>query len=96
MALTDAEMKQAVKIHKALGEPTRFKIMQVLAKQQTTGMCCSKLRAYIEDVAVSTLSHHLKQLAECGLIDFRKDGTYIYYRVNSETAQKFIPYILED
>lgn len=94
MSLTEAETKQAVKIHKALGEPTRFKIMQELAKCENTDMCCKQLSGRVENVAISTLSHHLKQLADCGLLDFRKDGTFIYYRINQETVNKFIPYLL--
>ena len=88
-----AEAKQAVKIYKALGEPTRLKIAMLLTDERT--LCCSDIGSKLESVAGSTLSHHLKQLTECGLLDLRKDGTYIYYSVNRKMAQKYAPYLLE-
>ncbi|TBL71352.1 ArsR/SmtB family transcription factor [Paenibacillus thalictri] len=88
-----AEIRQAVKIYKALGEPTRIKIAMLLTEERN--LCCSDIGSKLESVAGSTLSHHLKQLTDCGLLDLRKDGTYIYYSVNREIAQKYAPYLLE-
>ncbi|KIL38790.1 ArsR family transcriptional regulator [Gordoniibacillus kamchatkensis] len=87
------ELRQAVKIYKALGEPTRLKIALLLTEEKN--LCCSDIMGKLESVAGSTLSHHLKQLTDCGLLDLRKDGTYIYYSVNREVAQKYAPYLLE-
>lgn len=88
------DSKQAVKVHKALGEPTRYKIFQMLIQEDN--LCPAVLENRLESVALSTLSHHLKQLADCGLLASRKEGTYIYYSVNQDTARKFVPYLLED
>jgi DNA-binding transcriptional ArsR family regulator len=89
----NAEVRQAVKVYKALGEPTRLKVALLLIEEQN--LCCSDIGGKLESVAGSTLSHHLKQLTDCGLLDTRKDGTYIYYSVNREMAQKYAPYLLE-
>lgn len=88
----NAEIQQAVKIYKALGEPTRLKIALMLTNEQM--LCCAEIGGKLESVAGSTLSHHLKQLTDCGLLNLRKDGTYIYYSVNREMAQKYAPYLL--
>ncbi|WP_274649216.1 ArsR/SmtB family transcription factor [Paenibacillus humicola] len=88
-----AEIRQAVKIYKALGEPTRLKIALLLTGERT--LCCSDIGSKLESVAGSTLSHHLKQLTECGLLDLRKDGTYIYYSMNLDVARKYAPYLLQ-
>ncbi|MUT65217.1 helix-turn-helix transcriptional regulator [Paenibacillus sp. NEAU-GSW1] len=93
MAEENAELRQAVKVYKALGEPTRIKIALLLTEEQN--LCCSDISGKLESVAGSTLSHHLKQLTECGLLNMRKDGTYIYYSVNRELAEKYAPYLLE-
>ncbi|WP_309119240.1 metalloregulator ArsR/SmtB family transcription factor [Paenibacillus sp.] len=87
-----ADVRQAAKIYKALGEPTRLKIAMLLADERT--LCCSDIGSKLETVAGSTLSHHLKQLTECGLLELRKEGTYIYYSVNREIAEKYAPYLL--
>lgn len=88
-----ADVHQAVKVYKALGEPTRIKIALLLTEEKN--LCCSDIGAKLESVAGSTLSHHLKQLTECGMLNLRKDGTYIYYSVNREMAKKYAPYLLE-
>ena len=93
MTEDNEEIRQAVKVYKALGEPTRLKIALLLIEEKN--LCCSDIGSKLESVAGSTLSHHLKQLTDCGLLDLRKDGTYIYYRVNREIAQKYTPYLLE-
>ncbi|RKP55369.1 ArsR family transcriptional regulator [Cohnella endophytica] len=88
----NVEMQQAVKVYKALGEPTRLKIALLLTEERN--LCCSDIGSKLESVAGSTLSHHLKQLTDCGLLSLRKDGTYIYYSVNREMAEKYAPYLL--
>jgi DNA-binding transcriptional ArsR family regulator len=93
MVEENAEVRQAVKVYKALGEPTRLKVAMLLTEEQN--LCCSDIGGKLESVAGSTLSHHLKQLTDCGLLDTRKDGTYIYYSVNREMAQKYAPYLLK-
>jgi Predicted transcriptional regulators len=92
MVEDNEEVKQAVKVYKALGEPTRIKIAMLLTEEMN--LCCSDISSKLKSVAGSTLSHHLKQLTECGLLTLRKDGTYIYYSVNKEVAQKYAPYLL--
>lgn len=93
MVEDNAEVRQAVKIYKALGEPTRLKIALLLTEERN--LCCSDIGSKLESVAGSTLSHHLKQLTDCGLLNLRKDGTFIFYSVNREMAQKYAPYLLE-
>jgi DNA-binding transcriptional ArsR family regulator len=93
MTEAHANVMEAVKVYKALGEPTRLKIALLLTEERN--LCCSDIGSKLESVAGSTLSHHLKQLTECGLLNLRKDGTYIYYSVNREMAMKYAPYLLE-
>ncbi|MWV46676.1 metalloregulator ArsR/SmtB family transcription factor [Paenibacillus sp. HJL G12] len=87
------DQQQAVKIYKALGEPTRLKIALLL--KQESDQCCSVLEDKLQTVAISTLSHHLKQMAESGLLTSRKEGTFIYYSLDKEIAAKYAPYLLE-
>ncbi|REK74744.1 ArsR/SmtB family transcription factor [Paenibacillus paeoniae] len=92
MGVNREDMGQAVKVFKALGEPTRLKIALLLAKE--SNLCFTAIGEQLESVAGSTLSHHLKQLTESGLIDFRKSGSFIHYNVNRDIAEKFAPYLL--
>ncbi|WP_169091295.1 ArsR/SmtB family transcription factor [Paenibacillus sp. PL91] len=92
MGETQEDMSQAVKLYKALGEPTRLKIALLLVKE--SNLCFTAIGEKLESVAGSTLSHHLKQLTDSGLIDFKKNGSFIHYNVNREMAVKFAPYLL--
>lgn len=92
MADVDHDLVQAVKVYKALGEPTRLKIALMLIKQKN--QCVTAIGEQLGHVASSTLSHHLKQLTESGLIQSQKNGSFIHYSVDQEVAMKFAPYLL--
>ena len=91
----NAEAMQAVKVYKALGELTRLKIVRLLLVDEDKDYCTSAIGEQLFPVASSTLSHHLKQLMDCGLLDQWKVGTYIYYRVNRHLVQKYAPFLLQ-
>mgnify|MGYP001399055167 CR=1 FL=1 len=83
-------LKEAVKIYKALGEPTRLNIVLLLSRHDN--LSCTEIGERLNLASGSTLSHHLKQLADCGLIELsRKEGTYHYYRVRQEVVQRYVP-----
>ncbi len=65
-------------VFKALGEPTRLRILDVLSCGE---LCACRI---LEALSISqpTLSHHMKVLLECGLVTSRKDATWIYYTIN--------------
>ncbi len=64
---------------KALGDPTRLRILAVLA--DGTHCVCEIQEAV--DVPGNLLSHHLKVLREAGLIDGERRGRWIDYSLNA-------------
>ncbi|MEC1680124.1 metalloregulator ArsR/SmtB family transcription factor [Bacillus mojavensis] len=88
----NSNLQQAIKIYKALGEPTRLKITRLLLNE--ANLCCSDIGIRLESIAGSTLSHHLKQLTDCGLLSTYKEGTYIYYSLDRELIRKYAPYVM--
>ncbi|CAG5080634.1 Arsenical resistance operon repressor; DNA-binding transcriptional repressor ArsR [Thermobacillus xylanilyticus] len=90
MNATEQNLKDAVKIYKALGEPTRLGIVLLLSRH--ANLSCTEIGERLNVASGSTLSHHLKQLADCGLIELsHKEGTYHYYRVRREVLERFVP-----
>jgi len=79
---TDTQHKIA-RYTKALGHPARVFIMEYLARN--TSKCCYS-GDMIEElpIARSTLSQHLKELKEAGLIQGEINPPYIKYCVNRE------------
>ena len=62
---------QVQAIARALADPRRFAILQQIARQDCTA--CGSL-AEQEILSPATISHHLKELADAGLIDVQRDG----------------------
>lgn len=78
-------------IFKALSEPKRLKILDILSCGE---MCaCDMLKFF--DFAQSTLSHHIKVLNDCGLINIRPSGKWNYYSINTTNANKSVLFYLE-
>ena len=76
---------KAALVCKALSDPNRLKIVEMLSDGE---MCaCKLLEAF--DITQPTLSHHMKILSECGLINSRKDGKWCHYSLCCETFNDF-------
>ena len=75
----------AALICRALGDPNRLQIVQMLSGGE---MCACKLLEHFE-ITQPTLSHHMKILCECGLVDTRKDGKWSHYSLNCGTLADF-------
>ena len=77
---------------KALGDPARFKILNLLPK---SGNCCEKL-FNVSDLSVElnipqpTVSHHLNTLKNVGLVSSKKTCRDVYYWVNEEEVKNII------
>ena len=79
----------AAVICKALGDSNRLHIIQMLSDGEMCG--CKLLEAF--DITQPTLSHHMKVLAECGLINDRKEGKWHHYSINMEVWKQFNDFI---
>lgn len=76
-------------ICKALGDSNRLQIVQMLSDGEKCG--CKLLEKF--EITQPTLSHHMKILCECGLVESRKEGKWSHYSLNCETLQAFKQFI---
>ena len=83
------KIENSAMICKALADENRLKIVEMLTNGE---MCACKL---LEKLAITqpTLSHHMKVLEECNLVNIRKDGKWCYYSLNCQTLTAFREYI---
>jgi len=79
---TKLDLKKVEKISKALGDPYRLKIMEMLKKKKDCMQCTTIVETV--DLAQSTISHHIKQLVEADLLIAEKDGRNVRYQINKE------------
>jgi ArsR family transcriptional regulator, arsenate/arsenite/antimonite-responsive transcriptional repressor len=77
----DAE--RTAKTFKALGDPTRIRLLSLIAASPDGEACVCDLT---EPVGLSqpTVSHHMKQLVDAGLATREQRGRWAYYRVVAE------------
>ena len=76
-------------ICKALGDSNRLQIVQMLSEGEKCG--CKLLEAF--KITQPTLSHHMRILTECGLVNARKEGKWSNYSLNCETLKEYKQFI---
>jgi ArsR family transcriptional regulator len=83
---------QAVEVLRAAGEPSRLRILALLAREELAVLeICRVL-----DQSQPRVSRHLKLLAEAGLVERFPDGAWVFYRLTSAgPASEVIARILE-
>jgi len=79
-AVDAAGAEQIARVFKALGDPTRVRLLSLIAATDAREACICDLT---EPVGLSqpTVSHHMKQLVEAGLATREQRGRWAYYRV---------------
>lgn len=81
------DREQIERISKALGDQTRLAIYEAIAGCDQ--MNCSEIVSR-QGITPATVSHHLKTLADAGLIECRRDGQFIYNRAVPQTMEQYV------
>jgi ArsR family transcriptional regulator, arsenate/arsenite/antimonite-responsive transcriptional repressor len=81
-------MKNMISVFKALSDRNRLRIVAALAIHDE--LCACQLTEMLE-VSGATASRHLGVLLGCGLLDSRKDGRWVYYRLLTSEPMGFAP-----
>lgn len=79
-------MHEEVKLLKAMGDETRIKILQYLLNGEK---CACTIVPFIGK-AQPTVSQHLKVLVEAGILDLRRDGVKMLYKIKSDRAVRIM------
>ena len=80
------DRSQIEKISKALADQTRLRIFEAISRKGH--MNCGEIVA-MRGVTPATVSHHLKNLGEAGLIVCRRKGQFVYSEAMPETIEEF-------
>ncbi len=80
--------QQAIKVFKALADPTRYQIIRMLIVSEELGCedfdcVCGKSKP--------AMSHHYRVLENAGLVANRKDGLRVFYRLEKRQLDRFVP-----
>ena len=86
--LSDGEAAATADLFRALADPARVRIVNLLATSGGEPVCVCNL---VEPLGLSqpTVSHHLRVLREAGLVEIaNKRGTFTFYRLVPEAMQQ--------
>jgi ArsR family transcriptional regulator, arsenate/arsenite/antimonite-responsive transcriptional repressor len=81
--LEPVEAEALARVFKALGDPTRVRLLSLIAAHDSGEACICDLTAPV-GLSQPTVSHHMKQLAEAGLVIREQRGKWAYYRLLPE------------
>ena len=82
--ITSVQAEALSRMLKALADPVRLRLMSMVLSHEGAEACamCDLTEGF--DLAVSTVSHHLKILHDAGLVDREKRGVWVYYKARPE------------
>lgn len=86
---------QAVKALAALAHDTRLAIYRLLVQQGPGGLAAGTIAQRL-DLPAATLSFHLKELANAGMVDSRQDGRFVFYSANYVQMNGLLGYLTEN
>lgn len=97
-----------VKIAKALSDPIRYQIMQMIMSGSKSGCCtapcaedpppgvCNCVIMAELGLIQSRVSYHMKELTEAGLVIEEPQGKWKYYSINTRTIKDYVNQLKQD
>jgi len=92
--LSEPEAVELERLLKALADRHRLRIVNCLLQADGEPVCVCELQPLL-GLAQPTVSHHLKQLLDAGLVERERRGTFAYYRLRPGVLRR-IGALLED
>jgi ArsR family transcriptional regulator, arsenate/arsenite/antimonite-responsive transcriptional repressor len=76
----------------AMGTEARLRIMQLLLTAHPEGLVVGEIQEELE-IPNSTLSHHLDKLKNEGLVQVRRESTFLRYTANTDVLQELLQFL---
>lgn len=80
------EAAATASLFKALADPTRVRIVNLLANRPESVCACEMNEEF--DLAQPTMSHHLKKLVSAGLLNREQRGTWAYFSIDEGALRR--------
>ena len=81
--LSPDEAAELASVLKALADPTRLRLVSLIATSESGEVCACDLPALL-DRSQPTISHHLSQLVKAGFLDREQRGKWAWFRIRPE------------
>ncbi len=89
---TAAKIARYADMFSAMGTEARLRIMQLLLSAHPEGMVVGEIQEELE-IPNSTLSHHLDKLRNEGLVQVRRESTFLRYTANTDALQEILQFL---
>lgn len=89
------DTKQTLAALAALAQESRLAVFRLLVQTGPDGMAASKIGERL-DIAPSSLSFHLKELARADLIASRHEGRFVIYSADTAAMNGLIDFLTEN
>ena len=76
----------------AIGTEARLRIMQLLLTAHPEGLVVTEIQEEL-DIPNSTLSHHLDKLKNEGLVQVRRESTFLRYTADTDALQQLVQFL---
>ncbi|HXY49089.1 MAG TPA: metalloregulator ArsR/SmtB family transcription factor [Terriglobales bacterium] len=76
----------------AMGTEARLRIMQLLLSAHPDGLVVTEIQEELE-IPNSTLSHHLDKLKHEGLVQVRRESTFLRYTADTDALQQLLQFL---
>jgi ArsR family transcriptional regulator len=89
------KVAQYADMFSAMGTEARLRIMQLLLSAHPEGLVVGEIQEDL-DIPNSTLSHHLDKLKNEGLVQVRRESTFLRYTANTSTLQELLQFLYSE
>lgn len=79
----------------ALAQESRLAVFRLLVRQGPEGLAAGEIAAKLK-VPAATMSFHLKELSNAGLLKARQEGRFIYYAPDFKVMNALVAYLTEN
>jgi ArsR family transcriptional regulator, arsenate/arsenite/antimonite-responsive transcriptional repressor len=90
--MSSASVTKYADMFSAMGTEARLRIMQLLLSAHPEGLVVGEIQEELE-IPGSTLSHHLDKLRNEGLVNVRRESTFLRYTANTEALQELLRFL---
>src|ERR1041385_4110666 len=87
-----AQITKFADMFSAMGTEARLRIMQLLLSAHPEGLVVGEIQEQLE-IPNSTLSHHLDKLRNEGLVEVKRESTFLRYTANTEALQELLQFL---
>ena len=79
----------------AMGAEPRLRVVRLLLEAHPDGLVAGDSSSAL-DIAPATLSHHLERLKREGVVNVRREGTFLWYTANTLALEDLIKFLFAE